>query len=188
MSEIFPYDLPDSVHRWAGYFVHAAGLVLDVETINKIAAHVEQVGFVHRGEHRTAHVVTVRIGLPGDATILVEPGEFVEWEIPGGQDSYCSTSDLLPTGFRIEDGVLSGSSNMPGVWTFTITVGPAIKFDGLGNGGSPLDPGEWIPFDQPRKVVPRHTAGIDLTGLDKAQLDDVIAHAQAAKKDLEVPE
>ena len=46
-----------------------------------------------------------------------------------------------------------GTLTHGGLYSVTVTVLPAVKYDPLGSAGGPEDPGAWIPVDQPRKQV-----------------------------------
>lgn len=189
MSDLFPYEIPADAHRWAGFFVHAGGMTFDAEAVNALAAHVEKLGFIHLGDKQSRLEVVINIAIPDhEAHIFGELGKPIDWEIPDGWTSYCRVEGTLPPGLELSGDRIHGVCSIPGVWTVTIIIGPAIKFDGLGHAGAPLEPGEWIPIDKPRKPIARGAAGVDLTGLNPQDLDDIIAQAEAAKKDLEVTE
>lgn len=189
MPSINPNPVPDTMHPYVRFLVRAGGLALDGEVWDAIAHHLDKVGFVHLGDDQVRHEVTINIGLPGrEALIVSEPGAQVDWAVPDGGLSHCRVEGQLPPGVELVGDRLVGSSAIPGYWTVSVIVGPAIKFDSLGNGGAPLEPGKWIPWGEPLEVVPRGAAGVDLTGLCREDLDDIIAQAEAAKKDQEARE
>lgn len=186
MTEINPYPVPVGMHPFVKYLVRPGGMSLDGDFLNSLASHLDLVGFVHLGEMDLRRDLVINVGLPNrEAHIVGEPGGMIDWEIPDGHLSHCRVEGQLPPGVELLGGRLVGVCSIPGIWQVTVIVGPAIKFDSLGNGGTPLDPGEWIPVDQPRVVPHREAAGLNLQGLCREDLDDVIAQAQAAKDDLE---
>lgn len=61
---------------------------------------------------------------------------------------------------------------------------PAIKYDALGTGGGPWQPGEWIPIEQPRKQVVATAPDIkvsDMTAEQLAELKAAIAAVETAQ-------
>lgn len=188
MTEINPYGIPAGTHPFVKYLVRVAGIRLDGDVLQAIAEHLDQVGFIHLGEEQIRlEDITINVGLPDkEAHVVTEPGQHVEWTIPDGWRSHCRVAGSLPPGIDIVGDKITGTCAMPGIWTVTIIIGPAIKFDSLGNGGAPLEDGEWIDVDQPRQVPVRAASGVSLSGLCREELEDVIAQAEAAKKDLEV--
>ena len=65
------------------------------------------------------------------------------------------TGGALPPGIRLDKTGkrLYGTLTHGGLYSVTVTVLPAVKYDPLGSTGGPEDPGAWIPVDQPRKQV-----------------------------------
>src|SRR5699024_5060298 len=65
------------------------------------------------------------------------------------------TDGALPPGIRlVKTGKrIHGTLTHGGLYSVTVTVLPAGKYDPLGSAGGPEDPGAWIPVDHPRNTV-----------------------------------
>ncbi|RSZ61544.1 hypothetical protein EAH68_12850 [Corynebacterium hylobatis] len=189
-SRINPYPVPAGKHPWIPLLVRPSGIAFDEEVLEAIATHMEKVGFIHLGWMEIVHDVRVVVGLPpkGADDLTAQPGEPFEWLIPDGWKSHCRHIGQLPPGIELVGDRLVGVCAMPGVWSFQIIVGPGVKFDGLGHGGAPLEPGEWISVDQEPAVISREVDGIDLTTKSRQELDDIIAQAMAVKQDKRMQE
>lgn len=189
-SRINPYPVPAGKHPYLPLLVRPGGIAFDGEVLEAIATHMEKVGFIHLGWMEIIHDIRIVIGMPpkdpGD--LAAQPGEPFEWTIPDGWKSHCRRAGQLPPGIELVGDRLVGVCAMPGIWTFQIIIGPGIKFDGLGHGGAPLEPGEWISVDQEPAVIAREIDGIDLAAKTPQELDDIIAQATAAKHDLLIRE
>src|SRR5699024_9832712 len=83
----------------------------------------------------------------------VEVGDVLDIPIDGG--AVRVTDGALPPGVRLDKTGkrLYGTLTHGGLYTVTVTVLPAVKYDPLGSAGGPEDPGVWIPVGQPRKQV-----------------------------------
>lgn len=185
-----PHPIPSGKHRFVQYLVRPAGLAFDEDVIDLLADHIDKVGFVHLGEDHTSHEVRFVIGLPADqdTDIVAAPGEHLVWVVPEGWRSHCRVVGSLPPGVGLVGDVVSGVCPTPGVWPVTVIVGPALKFDALGHGGAPHEPGAWVPVENELTPPAREAGGVDLSVLSTEELDDVIAQATAAKRDREMVE
>lgn len=184
-TRINPHPVPPGKHPFVPLLIRPGGIAFDAEVLETIATHLEKVGFIHLGWMEITHNIRIVSGIPPKHPddLTTQPGEHFEWTIPDGWKSHCRRAGQLPPGIELVGDRLVGVCAMPGVWSFQVIVGPAIKFDGLGNGGAPLEPGEWIPVDKEPALIVREVEGIDLAKKTPQELDDIIAQAMAAKHD-----
>ena len=168
LDELYPFDTPDGKDPWAGLFVHAAGLDMDTPVVEALADHVRKLGFVHHGYMQEVTKVKLAVGLPvDDATHRADPGEKITITVTENPRSYVWVRGVAPHGLGLTEAGLSGAVAEMGVWEFEIVHGPALHFDPLGYGGAPLEPGQWVPIDEPVTM-----SFIDATAVPVEEMDD----------------
>ena len=93
------------------------------------------------------------VGIEQDGYERVEVGDVLDIPIEGG--AVRITDGALPPGIRLDKTGkrIYGTLTHGGLYSVTVTIFPAVKYDPLGSAGGPEDPGVWIPADQPRKQV-----------------------------------
>lgn len=179
--KLYPFEVPEGMHPNA-WMLLAFGLSPD--QLNRLAVHLfDDLGVSFR-EGREEVTFSWSVGL-GDreGRVSAEVGDRVdvvvsEWgavRLSGG---------ALPPGVRLDKSSrrLVGVFTHTGLYSVTVTVGAAVKYDPLGSPGGPGDPGVWIPVDQPRqKTITRLDAFpatvADLSDLDRdLLLAELLAH------------
>jgi len=184
--KLYPFDMPDGIHPLAWTLL---GFGLDAEVIDKIARHLfddlgARLTFVEPQE--VTYSWQVSWPRPAkDGRVAVSIGDDLELQIPGGDRSAVQIiSGGLPPGIRLEKhtGRLVGSFESAGLYSCTIHIGPAVKYDPLGGDGSPQSVGRWIPVDQDRYKPEVAVPDKDLSELSPLELDELIVQVQAAQR------
>lgn len=184
--KLYPYDLPPGMHPLGWTLL---GFGLSADQIQRIITHqVDRLGMrlveAEQVEHTYSWAVDWALD-PGDRT-PVTVGETVDLLVPDGDRTAVRvTGGALPPGVRLEkhSGRLVGAFARPGLYSVTVTTGPAVKWDPLGTPGGPEDVGEWKDINTPRFVppaAPQPTARLD--ELDPQELEALIVAAQEAQR------
>lgn len=155
MTEIYPDGLlPSDVHPFSKYLL---GFGLQPEQVFTIAKHLGDDLGMRLDESRSEKTYSWAIDMRGDFLDRekVSVGDVVDITV-SSTGAVRVTGGVLPPGVRLEKhtGKLVGTLTHGGLYSVTVTIGPAVKYDPLGSAGGPNDPGVWIPFDQPRQVIP----------------------------------
>ena len=149
--KLYPFKMPENVHPYAWVLL---GFGLPGELLDKLARHLfDDLGVSMPSLEPTVHDFNWSVGIEQDGYERVEVGDVLDIPIDGG--AVRITGGALPPGVRLDktDKRLYGTLTHGGLYSVTVTVLPAVKYDPLGSAGGPEDPGAWIPVDQPRKKV-----------------------------------
>lgn len=179
---IYPFEVPDGVHPMVPYLL---GHGLTPEQINKILRTFDGLGIrFHDCEQRE---VTYSWAVswprdPGDRT-PVEIGDTLDLVV-SEKHGVRLTSGALPPGIRLDKarGKLIGTFTHGGLYSITVTIGPAIKYDTLGSPGGIEDAGQWIPIEQPRFVPDPAPIPENLDELSPQDLERLIVSAQNTQR------
>ena len=149
--KLYPFRMPENVHPYAWVLL---GFGLPGELLDKLARHLfDDLGVSMPSLEPVAHDFKWSVGIEQDGYERVEVGDVLDIPIEGG--AVRITGGALPPGVRLDKTGkrLYGTLTHSGLYSVTVTVLPAVKYDPLGSAGGPEDPGAWIPVDQPRKKV-----------------------------------
>ena len=149
--KLYPFTLPDNIHPYAWVLL---GFGLPGEMLDKLARHLfDDLGVSMPSLEPVTHDFSWSVGIEQDGYERVEVGDFVNIPIEGG--AVRVTEGAFPPGVRLDKTRkrINGTFTHGGLYSATVTVLPAVKYDPLGSPGGPEDPGVWIPVDQPRKQV-----------------------------------
>lgn len=149
--KLYPFALPDNIHPYAWVLL---GFGLPGELLDKLARHLfDDLGVSMPSLEPVTHDFNWSVGIEQDGYERVEVGDFVNIPIEGG--AVRVTDGAFPPGIRLDKTRkrIHGTLTHSGLYSVTVTVFPAVKYDPLGSPGGPEDPGVWIPVDQPRKQV-----------------------------------
>lgn len=183
--KLYPFDLPETVHPLSWTLL---GFGLSTEEIQRLAKHLyDELGLRLNNPSPITRSFAWQVSWPrpSEGRITAEVGDSLDLPIPGGDVSAVRvTEGALPPGISLEKhtGKLVGEFTKPGLYEVEITVGPAVKYDGLGGNGSPESAGRWIPVDQPRYVPP--TAPLPekpISEMSAAELEELALEVQRAK-------
>lgn len=171
LDELYPFTTPEGSDPWAGLFVHAAGLDMDTPVVEALTEHVRKLGFVHHGFMQEVLKVKLAVGLPmDDATHRSDPGEQITITVTESPRSYVWVRGDYPYGLELTETGLTGAVSEMGVWEFELVHGPALHFDPLGYGGAPLEPGRWVPIDEPVTMPFIDATAVPVEDMDDTQL------------------
>ena len=148
---LYPFRMPENVHPYAWVLL---GFGLPGELLDKLARHLfDDLGVSMPSLEPVTYDFKWSVGIEQDGYEHVEVGDVLDIPIDGG--AVRITDGALPPGVRLDKTGkrLSGTLTHGGLYSVTVTVLPAVKYDPLGSTGGPEDPGAWIPIDQPRKQV-----------------------------------
>ena len=149
--KLYPFTLPDNIHPYAWVLL---GFGLPGELLDKLARHLfDDLGVSMPSLEPVEHDFNWSVGIEQDGYERVEVGDVLDIPIEGG--AVRITDGALPPGVRLDKTCkrLYGTLTHGGLYSVTVTVLPAVKYDPLGSAGGPEDPGAWIPIGQPRKQV-----------------------------------
>ena len=149
--KLYPFRMPENVHPYAWVLL---GFGLPGELLDKLARHLfDDLGVSMPSLEPVTHDFNWSVGIEQDGYERVEVGDFVNIPIEGG--AVRVTDGVFPPGIRLDKTRkrIHGTLTHSGLYSVTVTVFPAVKYDPLGSPGGPEDPGVWIPVDQPRKQV-----------------------------------
>ena len=149
--KLYPFRMPENVHPYAWVLL---GFGLPGELLDKLARHLfDDLGVSMPSLEPTVHDFNWSVGIEQDGYERVEVGDVLDIPIEGG--AVRITDGALPPGIRLDKTGkrIYGTLTHGGLYSVTVTVFPAVKYDPLGSAGGPEDPGAWIPIDQPRKKV-----------------------------------
>ena len=149
--KLYPFRMPENVHPYAWALL---GFGLPGEMLDKLARHLfDDLGVSMPSLEPAEHDFNWAVGIEQDGYERVEVGDVLDIPIEGG--AVRITGGALPPGVRLDktNKRIYGTLTHGGLYSVTVTVLPAVKYDPLGSAGGPEDPGAWIPIDQPRKQV-----------------------------------
>ena len=149
--KLYPFEMPENVHPYAWVLL---GFGLPGELLDKLARHLfDDLGVSMPSLEPVTHDFNWSVGIEQDGYERVEVGDVLDIPIEGG--AVRITDGALPPGVRLDKTGkrLYGTLTHGGLYSVTVTVLPAVKYDPLGSAGGPEDPGVWIPAGQPRKQV-----------------------------------
>ena len=149
--KLYPFRMPENVHPYAWVLL---GFGLPGELLDKLARHLfDDLGVSMPSLEPVEREFSWSVGFEQDGYERVEVGDVLDIPIEGG--AVRITGGALPPGVRLDKTGkrLYGTLTHGGLYSVTVTVLPAVKYDPLGSAGGPEDPGVWIPIDQPRKQV-----------------------------------
>ena len=149
--KLYPFRMPENVHPYAWVLL---GFGLPGELLDKLARHLfDDLGVSMPSLEPVAHDFNWSVGIEQDGYERVEVGDYVSIPLEGGAARI--TGGALPPGIRLDktNKRIHGTFTHGGLYSVTVTIFPAVKYDPLGSPGGPEDPGAWIPVDQPRKRV-----------------------------------
>lgn len=179
--KLYPFDLPGHVHPLAWLLL---GFGLPGEVVDKIARHLfDDVGVRMPPLDPVTQEFRWAVGTEQDGYERVEVGDTLNVPLPGG--AVRLTAGALPPGIRLDKTAkkLHGTLTHTGLYSVTVTIFPAVKYDPLGSPGGPDDPGMWIPIDQPRQRVDARLkefpASVD--DLNDAEKDRLLAALMAER-------
>lgn len=189
--KLYPYDLPPGVHPDSWWLL---GFGLQPEQVSRLVKHLtEELGV--RLDLTPSQEKTYRwvVGVAGDYPEhnRAEVGDGVDITVSATQ-AVRVTGGAPPPGVRLEKrtGRLVGRLTHPGLYSVTVTTGPAVKYDPLGTPGGPGDPGIWIPVDQRRQQPPNalEEYPATLADLDDRDKDRALAELLAWRDNKKVEE
>lgn len=180
--KLYPFEMPENVHpnAWA-----LLGFGLPGELLDKLARHLfDDLGVAMPSLEPVTHDFSWSVGIDQEGYERVEVGDALDIPIDGG--AVRVTGGALPPGIRLDktNKKLYGILTHGGLYSVTVTVFPAVKYDPLGGAGGPEDPGAWIPVNQPRKKVDSGLAEFPSTVDDlSAEEKDRLLAALMAERD-----
>ncbi|MDD2241460.1 MAG: hypothetical protein PHI93_12505 [Kiritimatiellae bacterium] len=185
MTEIYPDGLlPADVHPFSKYLL---GFGLQPEQVAVIAKHLGDDLGMRLDETRSEKTFRWAIDIPRDLPDRekLSVGDTVDITV-SDRGAVRISGGSLPPGMRLEkhSGKLVGTLTHSGLYSVTLTIGPAVKYDPLGSAGGPNDPGVWIPFEQPRQVVPSALSVFPATVDDLSEREkDILLAELLAERD-----
>lgn len=151
--KLYPFDVPPGFHPNIWWVL---GFGLSADQANAIVRHLSDDLGVRLGEDSGEVTVSWAVGLVGvwEDRIIANVGDSVDITV-SDSSAVRITGGALPPGVSLEkhSGKLVGTLTHSGLYSVTVTIGPAVKYDPLGTPGGPSDPGIWIPINQPRQQV-----------------------------------
>lgn len=148
---LYPFEMPEGVHPNAWLLL---GFGLPGELLDKLARHLfDDVGVQLPSMEPVEREFKWSVGTEAAGYARREVGDTIAEDIPGG--AVRITGGALPPGIRLDKTrkKIHGTLTHSGLYSVTVTIFPAVKYDPLGSPGGPEDPGVWIPIAQPRKQV-----------------------------------
>ena len=149
--KLYPFRMPENVHPYAWVLL---GFGLPGELLDKLARHLfDDLGVSMPSLEPVTHDFNWSVGIEQDGYERAEVGDYVSIPLDGG--AVRITGGALPPGIRLDktNKRIHGTFTHGGLYSVTVTIFPAVKYDPLGSAGGPEDPGVWIPVNQPRKQV-----------------------------------
>ena len=179
--KLYPFRMPENVHPYAWVLL---GFGLPGELLDKLARHLfDDLGVSMPSLEPVEHDFNWSVGIEQDGYERVEVGGYVSIPLDGG--AVRITGGALPPGIRLDktNKRIYGTFTHGGLYSVTVTVSPAVKYDPLGSAGGPEDPGVWIPVDQPRKRVDAGLRAFPTTvdDLDADEKDRLLAALMAER-------
>lgn len=164
--KLYPFDVPAGFHPNIWWLM---GFGLTVEQANALARHLCDDLGVRFGEDSGEVTISWAVGLVGvwEDRIIANVGDSVDIVV-SDSSAVRITGGSLPPGVSVEkhSGKLVGTLTHSGLYSVTVTIGSAVKYDPLGTPGGPGDPGIWIPINQPRQQVATALSGFPATADD----------------------
>ena len=148
---LYPFEMPENVHPHAWVLL---GFGLPGELLDKLARHLfDDLGVSMPSLEPVEREFSWSVGFEQDGYERAEVGGYVSIPLDGG--AVRITGGALPPGIRLDktNKRIHGTFTHGGLYSVTVTIFPAVKYDPLGSAGGPEDPGVWIPVNQPRKQV-----------------------------------
>ena len=152
--KLYPFRMPENVHPYAWVLL---GFGLPGELLDKLARHLfDDLGVSMPSLEPVAHDFNWSVGIEQDGYERVEVGDVLDIPIEGG--AVRVTGGALPPGVRLDKTGkrLYGTLTHGGLYSVTVTVLPAVKYDPLGSAGGPEDPGVWIPDRKSTRLNSSH--------------------------------
>ena len=149
--KLYPFRMPENVHPYAWVLL---GFGLPGGLLDKLARHLfDDLGVSMPSLEPVEREFSWAVGFEQDGYERAEVGDYLSIPLDGG--AVRITGGALPPGIRLDktNKRIHGTFTHGGLYSVTVTIFPAVKYDPLGSAGGPEDPGAWIPIDQPRKQV-----------------------------------
>ena len=179
--KLYPFRMPENVHPYAWVLL---GFGLPGELLDKLARHLfDDLGLSMPSLEPVEREFSWAVGFEQDGYERAEVGGYVSIPLEGG--AVRITGGALPPGIRLDktNKRIHGTLTHGGLYSVTVTIFPAVKYDPLGSPGGPEDPGVWIPVDQPRKRVDAGLRAFPTTvdDLDADEKDRLLAALMAER-------
>ena len=179
--KLYPFDLPDGVHPQAWTLL---GFGLQVEQLQQLSKHLfDNLGVTVPEAEWEERTFSWSVGLDREGYERLEVGDVVDVPLPGG--AVRLKDGAPPPGIRLDKTRkrLFGTLTHGGVYSVTVMIGPAVKYDPLGSPGGPGDPGAWIPVEQPRQesVTALSEFPTTVEDLSAAEKDRLLAELMAER-------
>ena len=177
--KLYPFRMPENVHPYAWVLL---GFGLPGELLDKLARHLfDDLGVSMPSLEPVEREFSWSVGFEQDGYERAEVGGYVSIPLEGG--AVRITGGALPPGIRLDktNKRIHGTFTHGGLYSVTVTIFPAVKYDPLGSPGGPEDPGVWIPVGQPRKRVDAGLRAFPTTvdDLDADEKDRLLAALMA---------
>lgn len=172
MEFVYPYALPEGSHPYAGLLVHPLGLRLEPDLINDLCYFLfDMLGCKFFDVEPT----TVEYSLTWD------DDHELDVMVPGG-DKAAVWCPNLPPGLSLDPrtGRMVGTVE-PGVWEWTVHVGPQVKYDARGGDGSPYSEGQWVGALEERFTPPAPTE-VDVQSMTAEEKEALLVQLLAEKQ------
>ena len=179
--KLYPFRMPENVHPYAWVLL---GFGLPGEILDKLARHLfDDLGVLMPSLEPVEREFSWSVGFEQDGYERAEVGGYVSIPLEGG--AVRITGGALPPGIRLDktNKRIHGTFTHGGLYSVTVTIFPAVKYDPLGSPGGPEDPGVWIPVGQPRKRVDAGLRAFPTTvdDLDADEKDRLLAALMAER-------
>ena len=179
--KLYPFRMPENVHPYAWVLL---GFGLPGELLDKLARHLfDDLGVSMPSLEPVEREFSWSVGIEQDGYERAEVGGYVSIPLEGG--AVRITGGALPPGIRLDktNKRIHGTFTHGGLYSVTVTIFPAVKYDPLGSAGGPEDPGVWIPVNQPRKQVDAGLRAFPTTvdDLDADEKDRLLAALMAER-------
>ena len=179
--KLYPFRMPENVHPYAWVLL---GFGLPGELLDKLARHLfDDLGVSMPSMEPVEREFKWAVGFEQDGYGRAEVGDYLSILLDGG--AVRITGGALPPGIRLDKTSkrIHGTFTHGGLYSVTVTIFPAVKYDPLGSPGGPEDPGVWIPVDQPRKQVDAGLRAFPTTvdDLDADEKDRLLAALMAER-------
>ena len=179
--KLYPFRMPENVHPYAWVLL---GFGLPGELLDKLARHLfDDLGVSMPSTEPVEREFKWAVGFEQDGYERAEVGDYLSISLDGG--AVRITGGALPPGIRLDktNKRIHGTFTHGGLYSVTVTIFPAVKYDPLGSAGGPEDPGVWIPVNQPRKQVDAGLRAFPTTvdDLDADEKDRLLAALMAER-------
>ena len=176
---LYPFNLPEGVHPQAWTLL---GFGLQVEQLQQLSKHLfDDLGVTVPEATWEERTFSWSVGLDYEGYERLEVGDVVDVPLSGG--AVRLKDGAPPPGIRLDKTGkrLFGTLTHVGVYSVTVTIGPAVKYDPLVSPGGPGDPGVWIPVEQPRQETATALSEFPTTveDLSAAEKDRLLAELMA---------